>query len=407
MNLASAAKIIRFKPAALRGKVDPNFVPQTDAGGRALLEKETTSRANGGLAGPVSIGRTVTQTLLFGIDFGAHHTRLLAEFPGVEQFYLNRRIPSVVAVLKKDNEKTLSPFLYFGEEAERKNNNFQRIRPWQNGEVAEPVFAREFVRHLRGIMQREEALKTRLVVAVPATMSSDSRHHFRQALRGIFDEILFLPRPYLSALGLKRKRGPERSADGDAFRDSLILDLGAGATEVGRIGRHFPSADEISGVSFGGDHVDLIIAETLRKDYPALVPDLRQIRTWKDNFGHVGPTESQVVVKMPIDGTEQSITLSNALRRGCEVWVSHMVELLKPQLAKPNAGVCAVQDVFVCGGGRQMTGLAPALTRMLSAAGYDGIHVEIFDEENTSLAAFGALEAARKVREEQWEKFRF
>jgi rod shape-determining protein MreB len=407
MNLANAAKIIRFKPTALRGKVDPNFVPQTDADGRALLEKEMTVRANGVAGGPVPIGRTGTRTLLLGIDFGARHTRLLAEFPGVEQFYLNRRIPSVVAVLKKDDEKMLSPFLYFGEEAERKNNNFQRVRPWRNGEVVEPVFAREFVRHLRGIMQREHSLKTRVVVAVPTTMSSDSRHHFRQALRGIFDEVLFLPRPYLSALGLKRKRGQERSADGDAIRDSLVLDLGAGATEVGRIGRQFPSADEISGVSFGGDHVDLIIAETLRKDYPSLVPDLRQIRTWKDNFGHVGPTESQVVVRIPIDGTEQSIKLSNSLRRGCEVWVSHMVELLKLQLAKSAGGTGVVQDVFVCGGGRQMSGLAPVLTRLLSAAGYDGIHVQIFDEENTSLAAFGALTAARKVREEQWEKFRF
>jgi hypothetical protein len=50
--------------------------------------------------------------------------------------------------------------------------------------------------------------------------------------------------------------------------------------------------------------------------------------------------------------------------------------------------------------------LAPMLTRVLNLSGYESVHVEIAAEENSSLAAIGALEAARKVREEQWIEFR-
>lgn len=267
------------------------------------------------------------------------------------------------------------------------------------------MFAREFVRHLREIMQKDDALQTRAVIPTPVTMSADSRHHFRQALRGFFDEIVFFPRPYLTALGLKRMRGMKHRGDGEDARDSLILDLGAGSTEICRVGKRYPSADEMSGVQFGGDHVDLIIAETLRQDCPALVPNLRNIQEWKDEFGFVGADESPVVVRVPIDGTEQSIDLSNALRRGCEVWVTHMVELLESQLSNRVDGI---RDIFVCGGGSQMGGLITMLVRMLRTAGYEGLNVELIDEgKNSSLSAVGALEAARKVRDEQWSKFRF
>ena len=113
-----------------------------------------------------------------------------------------------------------------------------------------------------------------------------------------------------------------------------------------------------------------------------------------------------MVVKITVDGTEQSVGLSNALRCGCDVWVTQMVDLLKPHLAKLSEKPAQSQNILVCGGGSQMSGLAPMLTRVLNLSGYESVRVEIAAEENSSLAAIGALEAARKVREEQWIEFR-
>lgn len=402
MNLANAAKIIRFQTKNVKPESAANFVAQPDAGGRALLERDYKSLSTTNNDGVGSLSRRTRKSLLLGIDFGASQTRLLAEFPGVEQLYLNRRIPSVVAMLKSEGEKTISRFLYFGEEAEKKSDNFKFVRPWQGGEIEDPVLAREFVRHLRSFMQREDALQNRAIVAVPLMMSGEGRQDFRVALRGIFDEVIFLPRPYLTALGSKGMPLPGTVVGHPA----IILDLGAGSTEVYRVGEHYPSSDEMEGVSFGGDDVDHLIAASLQKDYPAFVPDLKQIKNWKDNFGYVGSGDSPVVVKISVDGTEQSVGLSNALRRGCDVWVNRMMELLKPQLEKLSGHPAQSQNILVCGGGSQMSGLAPMLTRVLNLSGYESVHVEIAAEENSSLAAIGALEAARKVREEQWIEFR-
>lgn len=398
MNLAAAANIIRLRRS---GAVEPDRTTnEPSASGPSLLAREDRPAT-----GPVTQQiRQEQKTLLIGLDLGTSHTRIAAVVPGVEQFYLRRKIPTAVAYHALPDEKTISPFLYFGQEATSRGDRFRVVHPWQDGDLADPVLAREFIRHLRELMRRQDLPCSRAVVAVPVTMSPEGRHHLTQAMRGLLDQVVFLPRPYLAALGLRDHLGEKALRElGD--RQVLLADLGAGATEVCRMGSHFPGPQDMKGTAFGGAAVELLVQECLRQKYPALRPDRAMIRGWLENFGFVGRATHPVVVRLPVDGVEQSFNITQAISRSAEVWSMHVQQLLLDLLENGGGDKDQPTHVFLCGGGSQLDNLGSALGELLVRVGRTGVTFSTVEEKDLSLASRGALLAARKIRENQWPRF--
>jgi rod shape-determining protein MreB len=253
-------------------------------------------------------------------------------------------------------------------------------------------------------MRRSDAFECRAVVAEPVTMSADGRHHFRQALRGLFEQVVFLPRPYLTGLGLRQhvRNDPNFPSDD---RPVLLVDLGAGSTEICRVGERYPQPGEMAGVAFGGAQVDQLMREALRQEYPAFQPGDALLRSWRENFGFVGEPGSTVVVNVPIDGVERQIVLTNALRRGCEVWLAHVRQMIESLTLGGTAEGVRPARVYLTGGGSRINRLVPVLNESLERSGNGGLGLQLAEADDLSLAAQGALHAARQVRDDQWPRF--
>lgn len=395
MNLTSAANIITLTRPEV--PVEGRTALRNAGDGRQLLARQDRIEPEPHTTAPVR------KPLLIGLDLGARRTRIAAVVPGVDQYYLRRTLPTAVAYHALPDEKTISPFLYFGEEAVSRGGRFRIVHPWQAGDLADPVLGREFVRHLRELMRRTDLPRTRAVVGVPATMSPEGRHHLAQTMRGLLDEVIFLPRPYLTALGLREQLGEEAWEEHSGSR-VFVADLGAGSTEVCGVGGCFPAPEEMRGAAFGGDDVELLVQEVLRRQYAALRPSREMIRGWLENFGFVGRTSTPVMVKVPVDGTEQVFDLTRALGHSGEVWAMHVQQLLL-SLLTPGEGTDRPTHVFLCGGGSRLDHLGSVLGQLLVRAGHAGVTFSTVEEKELSLAARGALCAARKVREEQWSRF--
>ncbi len=404
MSLSTIANLIRLKVLAPT-EAQPRFSPVPVNAGRTLLTREVRPvPVNPSASGP-AVGR---QTLVVGLDFGARQTRVVAVVPEVAEFYLRRGIPSAVAVHTPDDEKTLSPYLHFGAAALNKGPRFQVFRPWQNGDIADPMMARELARHVRDLMRRSEALVCRAVVAEPVVMSSEGRHHFRQALRGLFEEVVFLPRPYLAGLELREQLRTATAAQTTApsgLRPVLLVDLGAGSTEICRLGEQYPRPSEMAGVGFGGDHVVSLMQALLRQEYPSFQPSQSLVLSWLENFGFVGEPVAAVAVKVPVDGVEREIVLTNSLRRSCEAWLIHVQQMIMT-MARDGIGTGQRPvQVFLTGGGSRMNRLIPVLNEWLTRGGIGGLNSQLAEESDLSLAVMGALRAARRVRTDQWPRF--
>lgn len=401
MSLATLAKLIRINPVAPDSD-RPRLAPVNPGEARSLLAREERPSRITLPTDGAAIGR---QTLLVGLDFGVSRTRVAAVVPGVEEFYLRRSLASAVARLASEDGKVISPYLHFGDEAVGKGPRFETIHPWQAGEIADPVMARELARHVRELMRRAGTATCQLVVAEPINLSSEGRHHFQQALRGLFEQVIFLPRPYLTALGLRQQLAPDASQV-NANNAALVVDLGAGSTEICRLGGKYPRTGEMAGVAFGGDQAVVLIRESLRQEYPSFQPGRALIRSWLENFGFVGEAGSTVVVKVPVDGVERQIVLTQSLRLGCETWLTHVQQLIAAQLSGGPADTQSPAMIYLTGGGSGMQRLVPVLTERLARTGISGVRIETVEPEaDLSLAARGALHAAHRVRADQWPRF--
>lgn len=400
MSLTSIANIIRLKPST-RSEERPRFAAPSPSSGPRLLARATRNEAPP--AESLEIG-TARKTVVLGLDFGSSHTSVVGELPGVPEPYLRRRIPSAIALPTSEDGKTISPYFYFGDEATNKGPRFQKVRPWRNGDIDDPLMARELARHVRDLMRRSETLQCRAVVAEPGPMSPEGKHHFRQALRGLFEQAVFLPRAYLAALGLKQQLA-EDSANNAELGHAILIDLGAGSTEGCLVGKSYPTAGDLAAVAFGGDHVEAMIQEALRQEYPAFRPERSMVRCWKDEFGFVGEPASTVVVKVPLDTVERQIVLTGSLRRGCEAWLVHVAGIAETLYHRGTEKNEAPRQIFLTGGGSRLVHLVPALTTTLAQRGIGNVEVQLAPEGEISLAAIGALHAARKVREDQWPRF--
>lgn len=400
MSLATLAQMVRPKPVPPRTE-SPRFMQPVVGGQRSLLARAQRP------AGPAVTNdgpRVERQTLVLGIDFGANETRLVAAVPGIEEYYLRRSIPSVVAGQLPADDPTPSTFLHFGADALNKGPRFQKFQPWQDGDIADPLMARELARHLRDMMRRSETLLCRAVVAEPVTMSAEGRHHLREALRGLFDQVVFLPRPYLAGVGLRRHLREHGSATGGSGQ-ALLVDLGAGSTEAVRVGACYPGGNDMVGQAFGGRQVELLVREALRQEYPAFRPDAPQIRNWLENFGFVGEPVSTVAVKVAVDGVEREVVLTNSLRRAGEAWLAQGQQLVELLLEQSGAAAERPAKIYLTGGGSRLSRLAAVLGERLVRNGFEGLTVEVVEPAELSLVAAGALHAARQVRDDQWPRF--
>ena len=400
MSLPAITNLIRLRAGGQPVAVPPAAPPEATSGPSLLAREERSARGTT----RASAETTGCKTILLGMDLGTDRARIAAVLPGMEEFYLRRSVPSAVAHLRPEQENTVSAHLHFGDEALAKGPRFQVTRPWQKGDIADPAMARELTRHLRELLGRPTASLARAVVAVPITMGAEGRHHLHQTLRGLFDEVVFMPRPYLAGLGLRQQLVAQSTAADDP-RPILFVDLGAGSTEACLIGENFPRPMDMAGLPFGGDHVESLIEKTLLQEYPGYHPTRAMLRAWKEEFGFVGEPQSKVVVKALMDGVERQVVLTQSLRCACEAWLEYVHELIASVLETiPDQGANSVR-IFLGGGGSRLTNLIPALGELLAQSGLGNLPLQLADETDLSHAALGAISAARQIRADQWPRF--
>lgn len=63
-----------------------------------------------------------------------------------------------------------------------------------------------------------------------------------------------------------------------------------------------------------------------------------------------------------------------------------------------------LQNIILTGGGSRIRNLGPELQRQLTAEGYERPCVRLAGERYQEFVALGALKAARKARENQWQQ---
>jgi rod shape-determining protein MreB and related proteins len=353
-------------------------------------------------------GARKTRTLLVGFDLGTNKSCILAGAPGSTDIATSKIVPTLVGYVKDGIVNGIvagnSPVV-FGEEALRNLLHVRLVAPLECGVIAHPDAARDFLRHLRSLVDPAGTAEIRAVVGVPANADPQARDDIRHAAYGIFDRILLVPEPFLAALGYRDDSRIGQSGYIDPVVNSLFIDIGGGTSDLCLVQGCFPSREDQICIASAGDAIDERMHRELDRIYPNNGLSRHKVRELKETHGYVGPSRKPIEVKVILAGKPHTLELGDVIGHAANVLIDQIYPALTTliQRASSDSVVTLLQNIIVTGGGSQIKGIDAVLQKRLADDGFESPHVRLAGQDYKRYVALGALKAARAARENQWQ----
>ena len=133
---------------------------------------------------------TKSKTILVGFDLGTNKSCVLAGAVTGTDILVSKVVPTVVGYVKDGivdgiiagNAQTI-----FGEDALRNMLHARLVAPVAKGVISDPTAARDFLQHLRSLVDPTGTAEIRAVIGVPANADAQSRDDIRTVARGQHD----------------------------------------------------------------------------------------------------------------------------------------------------------------------------------------------------------------------------
>jgi rod shape-determining protein MreB len=377
----------------------------------ATLEKPPVTSGAANLNAAPSPARPTTQktkTTLVGFDLGTNKSCVLAGAPTGSDILVSKVVPTVVGYVKDGivdgiiagNAKTI-----FGEDAVRNMLHARLVAPVHEGIVREPDAARDFLQHMRSIVDPTGTAEIRAVVGMPANAGTQARDDIRRAAYGIFDRIIMIPEPFLAALGYRDDSRVSQANYLDPVVNSLFIDIGGGTSDLCLVQGYFPTSEDQISIPFAGDAIDEILQSELDRVYPNNGLSRHKVREIKEAHAYVGPSRKPLDVKVIMGGKAHTIELGDTIARACNTLIDKIYPALTTLITRaPSDSVLTLlQNIIVTGGGSQIKGIDTVLQKKLTDDGYEAPKVKLAGQDYKRYVALGALKAARAARDNQWQ----
>jgi rod shape-determining protein MreB len=346
--------------------------------------------------------------LFVGLDLGTLESCVITKLskPGSGE-HQGTWIPSIVGYPEDGILAGILPGnsrMLHGEEAIANSLHLRLVNPLSDGVVSDGDAARSFLAYIREKIDPERKREVYCVIGIPAVADTEAKSRLQEAAKGAFEGILFIPEPFLAALGMRdenRLQDPEYT---DPVSNSLFVDIGAGTTDFCIVQGYFPKQEDLLSIPFAGNEVDVLLDKGIREAYPEVDIPLSMSRSFKESFSYVGESESGVRVKVPIDGKPRKIEIGKQIGEACNSLLSEIFESLKVVIGKasPQSVFELLQNIILTGGGSRIRNIDQELQRLLVDDGYEDPDVTISSRENMPFVAIGALKVAKAAREDQW-----
>lgn len=355
-----------------------------------------------------STSKVARPVILVGFDFGTNKSCILASPAGSNDLTLSKVVPTVVGYAKDGIVSgiiTHNASILFGDDALQHRLHANLVFPIAKGVIAHREPARDFLKHLRSLIDPSGRAEIRAVIGVPANANEAARADVRQAVAGLFERVLLIPEPFLAGLGYRDDSRLGQPGYVDPVTNSLFIDIGGGTTDLCLVQGYFPTAEDQISLPFAGDAMDEILAEEINRQYPNTgLSDLR-IRELKEAGSYVGAIRKPIDVEVIIGGKTRSLELGEALGRSGNSLLDRIVEAARVLIARASSDSVAMllQNIVVTGGGSQIKGIDTVLQQRLVNEGYASPKVRLAGADYKRYVALGALKAARAARESQWQ----
>jgi rod shape-determining protein MreB len=337
--------------------------------------------------------------LHLGIDLGTSRTSVAAS-NGVRE-----TVTSFVGYPKDViARKALKKDVLFGDDALKNRLALDLLRPLQGGVIrhsdGDPASpdaqrhlkaTRDLIGHAVSLAQPKADELIYAVVGCPARCSVKNKSAIVEAVRPLVDSVMIVSEPFTVAYGL------------DLLSDCLVIDIGAGTTDLCRMHGTMPAEEDQQTNEFAGDHVDQQLLRLLQAKCTGAAISIHAMKEIKEKFSFVGDARDPVHVELAVNGKPTRFEIGAEMRTACRSIVPPMVDAIHQLIASfdPDFQSRLKNHVLLGGGGSQMGGLREMLEAEMKERLGEGRVVRV--DEPTYGGANGALKIAHDMPPEFFE----
>ncbi len=289
----------------------------------------------------------------------------------------------------------------FGKEAVEHRMSVNLIRPLAGGSIktrdgsdtdAMKRALRDLLGHAIAMAKVPAGSTIYAVIGAPAEASVEGKAAIIEAANQFVDSVIVCSEPFSVAYGL------------DFLNDTLVIDIGAGTTDLCRVHGTMPKPDDQRTHEIGGDAIDEELMRLVNEHHPEAQVSVHKIREIKEKFGSVSRNMDSVSVTLPVSGKPQEFDVTQLVYEACYILVPPTVAALQDLIATydPDFQEKMRNNILLGGGGSQIPGLGRAIAEALDE--YGGGNVTTVEEPQYA-GSNGALKIAVDLPDEYWTEF--
>ncbi|MGB1365625.1 MAG: rod shape-determining protein [Candidatus Poseidoniaceae archaeon] len=326
--------------------------------------------------------------LYVGIDLGTFQSTIASSagaMHSIETVVGRPKDPVARNFLKRD--------VLFGADALKNKLACNLYRPMAAGVAQDDetnlAAAKAFVSHLIETVDPEEFDEVFGVICSPSHVSFTDKSNLVATLRGQVNAIMVVTEPFATAFAINEIGG------------SIVVDIGAGTTDIARIHGTFPTDEDQVTIQQAGDWLDLELKNLIAKKFTGAQITKDMVRKWKEEFSYVGGDARTVEVSLSVDGKSQNVDIGDLIQEACELLVPKVGNAIKRIVAEADPEYQPVlrNNIILSGGGSLIEGLAERVAREISDIG----DVNVWCVENPlEKVAEGALMLAGEMPDDMY-----
>jgi rod shape-determining protein MreB and related proteins len=340
--------------------------------------------------------------LYIGMDLGTSRTSVSASNGVRESLFSVVGYPKDVV-----SKKLLKKDVLFGKEAIEKRLSLKTYKPLEKGVLkytGDGSMSEEARQNLKAAQDLiGEAIRLArprkdelvyCVIGAPAEASIKNKEAIIEAARASVDSVMLCSEPFSVAYGL------------DWLEDVLVIDIGAGTTDLCRMHGTMPEETDQVMFEIAGDAVDAELSKLIRETCPGAQFSEAMVKEIKERHSFVGDTAERVIVDLPVGGKPTPFDLTDQIRKACSILIDPIVDGLHELISTfdPEFQTRLKGRVLLAGGGSLVKGLDTAVEKAMRERLGSGRVVRI--EEPIYGGCNGALKIAHDMPEEFWEKLK-
>ena len=237
----------------------------------------------------------------------------------------------------------------------------------------------------------EESDKVYATIGVPALASVQDKKTIISITKDFIDKILIVSEPFAVAYGI------------DRFDECLIVDIGAGTTDLCRISGSIPTEDDQRSLTEAGNFLDNEITHAIHQQYPDVQLTPQIIRGIKEKHGYVSDNSDSAIVSLTKKGQPGSYDITEILHKSCLKLSDAIGQAVQSLVADfdPDFQETLRNNIIVAGGGSRLMGIDKAIEKSLDSYG-GGKATCVQDVE--FCGANGCLKMCQEMPEHYWDK---